>query len=1149
MSGAIAGDDWRVGSVVDGRYRVVSELGRGGMGVVHRVRHLAWDIDMAVKSTLEEVFRSPVGQELFVREAEAWVSLGLHPHICACYYVRVMDGVPRVFAEYVPGGSLRDWIRDGRLYDGGSEAALERILDVAVQIARGLEHAHSRDLVHLDVKPANVLLDDAGNAKITDFGLARSKAAVAAAPDVASAGSDVSILVPNGGMTVAYASPEQLAGKRLGRRSDVYSFAVSVLELFTGEVRWEAGSIAGAGLDYYLSDPGNVAAVPAPLAELLGRCLRPDPAERPSSMAGIAAQLAGIYESATGHPYPRPAAPEAALRADELSNRGLSLLDLGRADEAEAAFAEALTVDPHHLGAVYNAGLLRWRSGVITDVELVVQLEEVARHGDPSWSARQLLAQVHLERGDHAAVRALLNELAHQPPGPGDDLSDPIRAALRSGRVVDARCVGTRTVTSLEDIPGPPVKLLARHEVTGYQAQRFSSDGRLTLTGHWDGTVRLWDVVADRLLRTLEGHRGQVMNIDFDAAARHALSTGYDGTVRFWDLGSGRCLAVFPAGRDTRRSPVRLSADGRVGAWVGESERIEVWDLANGTRRQVLGFPLKDSSIEDSTFQVNADGSLVLTAEDSGARVWSPAYGRSLALTTPAPSKPTDLCFSPDGRFAAVATADRVIRLWDLADGRCVRTLTGHTGAAGTLAISSDLRYLLSASGGDDTVRYWELETGRCLRTFTDHDGYGTQWVGLPADDSRIGLSAENHRPLPQPVYTWRLPAGYTAEPYLIRPRQYAEVSRLGGEVDALLAEADRELADARPRAAFDLLTRARAVPGYERAPRVLAAWRELGRLAATTRTGLRGAWSRKLRDGQAALGDVVSVGLSADARLAVTAHYKSIVRVWDLATGTRTSILEDERGWPAVVALSGDGERAQCHSLTSISSWELESGERKVIPVEREMTRTVRFIGDGRQALFGGGDGVIRRWDLAANRCLATMPAPSVGTNKIAPSADERRAAVGDSTGAVRLWDVERGTILRSWKGHRKPVLSVALSPDGRRALSTAMDDPVIRLWDAESEKCVREFAGHEGWISTVRFTPDGRFAFSACHDKTLRLWDVESGSCLHVLEGHEGFVRHLELSADLHHLLSAGDDGLRLWDLDWDLSVDQQDRARSIS
>ncbi|MFD0442973.1 serine/threonine-protein kinase [Streptomyces indonesiensis] len=270
---------WATGETVDGRYRVIGELGRGGMGVVHRVRHLAWGIDMAVKSSRPELFRSPGDQELFVREAEAWVSLGLHPNVCACHYVRMIGGVPRVFAEYVDGGSLAEWIGDGRLHAGDPRQALARVLDTAVQAARGLEHAHGRDLVHQDVKPANILLDGTGAAKITDFGLARSKATTAPADLQVTPGA--SVLVPVGGMTVGYASPEQLAGEPVGRRSDVYSFAVSVLEMFTGGVHWAAGSVAGLALEEYLADPSNPVAAPPEVAHLLRRCLRQRPAHRP----------------------------------------------------------------------------------------------------------------------------------------------------------------------------------------------------------------------------------------------------------------------------------------------------------------------------------------------------------------------------------------------------------------------------------------------------------------------------------------------------------------------------------------------------------------------------------------------------------------------------------------------------------------------------------------------------------------------------------------------------------------------------------------------------------------------------------------------------------------------------------------------------
>lgn len=106
---------WRVGDVVDGRYRVTGVHGQGAMGLVHRVRHLGWNIDLAVKSPRAHAYQDARRRERFVTEAEEWVALGLHPHVCACYYVRTLDGVPRIFAEDVSGGSLRERIADRSL--------------------------------------------------------------------------------------------------------------------------------------------------------------------------------------------------------------------------------------------------------------------------------------------------------------------------------------------------------------------------------------------------------------------------------------------------------------------------------------------------------------------------------------------------------------------------------------------------------------------------------------------------------------------------------------------------------------------------------------------------------------------------------------------------------------------------------------------------------------------------------------------------------------------------------------------------------------------------------------------------------------------------------------------------------------------------
>ncbi|MCK4814833.1 serine/threonine protein kinase [bacterium] len=298
--------EWDVDDVILDLYEVKKVHRTGGMGLVYRVHHRNWNIDLAVKSPRADFFKTEAQKDNFISECETWINLGLHPNTVSCYYVRNLGGIPRVFAEYVEGGSLKDWIDNRKLYEGGKKKALERILDTAIQFSWGLQFAHEKGLVHQDVKPANVMMTEDGTAKVTDFGLAKARAA---AEEVTGSGAQQSILVSSGGMTPAYCSPAQANKQKLYHKTDIWSWGLSVLEMFTGEVTWMAGQTAPQALDGYLQTGAmdeSIPKMPESLAELLRQCFQRKPADRPQDMQEIVKRLKQIYQQVTEKEYPRP---------------------------------------------------------------------------------------------------------------------------------------------------------------------------------------------------------------------------------------------------------------------------------------------------------------------------------------------------------------------------------------------------------------------------------------------------------------------------------------------------------------------------------------------------------------------------------------------------------------------------------------------------------------------------------------------------------------------------------------------------------------------------------------------------------------------------------------------------------------------------
>jgi serine/threonine protein kinase len=339
------------GQIVGDLYEI-QEIFSGGMGIVYRARHLAWDINVAIKHPRSEFLKSRIQIDEFHAECATWARLGLDPFIATCFYSREIGGLPCVIAEFLPGGSLQDGIHRRGLYQGDEDECLSRVLTIAASSSWGLMGAHQARLLHCDIKPGNMLLTEYGTAKIADFGLA-----VAFRPSMPE--------VKAAGLTVAFASPEQFNGNPLTPAADVWSWAASMLAMFTGGATWENGAACGAALRQFLDEGGKayrIPAMPSGFAELLGQCFRFSSEERISDFEQIAERVCGIYEEIMDVPCPAVRPDLVLISADSLNNRAVSRLDLGDQTEAHRFFDEALGGDPLHPEANYNAGLLEYRS-------------------------------------------------------------------------------------------------------------------------------------------------------------------------------------------------------------------------------------------------------------------------------------------------------------------------------------------------------------------------------------------------------------------------------------------------------------------------------------------------------------------------------------------------------------------------------------------------------------------------------------------------------------------------------------------------------------------------------------------------------------------------------------------------------------------
>ncbi len=1083
-----------------GDFRIVREVGRGGMGVVYEAEQISLGRRVALKVLPLAGMMDERHLRRFKNEALAAAHLD-HPNIVDVLGVGSERGVHYYAMRFIEGQTLADIIRDlrgerdrptsaddqdvtraytppateapapaaptrdqGLLSTKGStrDAGFFRaVAQLGAQVAEALEHAHQQGIVHRDVKPSNLLLDGRGKPWVTDFGLAQIQ-------------SDVK-LTQTGDLvgTLRYMSPEQALAKRvpIDHRTDVYSLGATLYELLTLRPVFEGSDRQELLRQIAFDEPTRPRrlnrGVPQELETIVLKALEKNPNDRYPTAQELADDLTRYLKD---EPI-RARTPSVSRRLQKWALRHLALV-------WATALGLALALVGLSVSTVIALAAYRAESKQRTQAEQQEQLAQVARkqaEDERDLADRRLvatrmhLAHKSLEENELQQAEGLLNLCVPQPGRPDfrgwewsylkarchrELVSIGGREERHLIQTVAWSADGRRLLTTgrKPDTPGRSAAIWdAFSGVPTWTLDRladdrpaWSPDGR-----HLAAEGKIWDSTIGKVVASL-ATAGETPGWSPDG---QRLAFVGRQSVRVWDVATHKELLSLAAGG----GQLAWSPRGRYLA-VGIKE-AKVWDVTTG--KQVLAVPL---SLGPSSFPAVAwspqETHLAVVDPSGTVQVYDLATGQSgPGLRCYSPTAHA-LCWSPNGQFLAVSDSHlgsrdpldpALIRIWDWRTGEEHAPLQGHRQQVRVLAWQPAGRLLASWSR-DGSAKVWDTVAGKEIRSFP-HGFVGIVHGSWSPDGQRLAALSRSR------VLIWDVTM--PAESLLLQG-DTVEVCSL--------------------------------------------AWRpDSQRLAAAAINGRIRIWDPVAGKDLATLPDnAQNLNWSPDGQwLAYTLVGSGRFVVRDAATGKEERSLNVPRvafSWEphgkrlAVVGPSQEQTRVTIFDWLDgreVLSWSWD------VDVRRGGVQ-IAWSPDGtRVAAISGRDGLLTTWDAATGEerlCVRDGLGQLIlfGMPSIAWSPDGRWLAVADHRGNVRVLEAATGeefAVLR--EGHSQAPVSLAWSPDNRRLLSWDVGG-TLRFWDvvAGQETLVLRIA--DGKCRAVAWSPDGRHLATAHLSGTVRIWDT---------------------------------------------------------